>query len=396
MKEPFQGDFSIYVHIPFCEVKCGYCDFYSVPRGWEEFDLQEQYVACLLEEIDRRSVDFAGRIPQSIFFGGGTPSLLRPDLIAQILDRLRGHFLFDSTTEVTLETNPKTVDRHKLAEFRAIGINRISLGVQSFQDKFLQLMGRIHSGAEAQKTLADAYAAGFSNVSLDLIHSLPGQTLAEWQADLEMALSLAPQHLSCYNLTIESGTPFEVWHRQGRIKLPVEDEQANQLLWTRERLAMAGYPSYEISNFSRPGFESVHNRNYWRYGEYLGFGAGAASFCRGQTHGSAPTRTQLFGIRSLNARDLNGYIQGSCKIEEDRINDRMAQGEFVMLGFRTREGINLERFQVLFQSDFEVNFATTLEHLKRDELVFKPTDDQWNLTERGFLLADEVITHFLG
>lgn len=380
MDRAYQGDFSVYVHIPFCEVKCGYCDFYSVPRGWKEFDLQEEYVGSLLREIDQRAPLAQGKRLKSLFFGGGTPSLLRPDLLEDILRALGRHYHWDQTAEITLETNPKTVDREKLKVFRSLGINRLSLGVQSFQDRFLQAMGRIHSGDEARKVVADAFAAGFENVSVDLIFSLPGETLDDWQRDLEMALHLETPHLSCYALTIEPGTPFEKLYVRGKLSLPVEEEAIRQLTWTRERLVKAGLPPYEISNFARPGFESVHNRNYWRYGEYLGLGTGAASFA--------------FGLRTMNARDLNAYLRGDYKTEEDRLDLKTAQGEFVMLALRTREGISSVRFQELFGTRFETIFSDVLPPLAAKGWIEKNNND-WYLTEPGILLANEVVSQFL-
>lgn len=379
MDPAYQGDFSVYVHIPFCEVKCGYCDFYSVPRGWKEFDLQEEYVGSLLREIDQRAPLTRKRL-KSLFFGGGTPSLLRPDLLEKILQALGKYYHWDQATEITLETNPKTVDREKLKVFRSLGINRLSLGVQSFQDRFLQAMGRIHSGDEAKKVVADAFAAGFDNVSVDLIFSLPGETLDDWQRDLEMALRLETPHLSCYALTIEPGTPFEKLYVQGKLSLPVEEEAIRQLTWTRERLAEAGLPPYEISNFARPGFESVHNRNYWQYGEYLGLGAGAASF--------------IFGLRTMNARDLNAYLRGDYKTEEDRIDPKTAQGEFVMLGLRTREGVSAGRFQELFGARFETIFSDVLPPLVAKGWI-EQNSHHWCLTDQGLLLANEVMQQFL-
>lgn len=206
---------SLYIHIPFCEVKCGYCDFFSIPRGWEDFDLQKEYTEALIREIDTRVGAIRESPLQSIFFGGGTPSLLAPVLLEKIFSALQRHFIWDNRIEITLETNPKTVSLEKLKDFRSLGINRLSVGVQSFQDKFLKVLGRIHSGDEAIKTLSDARKAGFENVSLDLIYALPGQSLKEWKEDLEEALKLETNHLSAYHLTIEKGTPFEKLYGRG-------------------------------------------------------------------------------------------------------------------------------------------------------------------------------------
>lgn len=391
MTPSFQGDSSIYIHIPFCEVKCGYCDFYSVPRGWKEFDLQGQYGTSLVREIEQRAPLFQGKFQRrrlkSLFFGGGTPSLLRPDLLEKILRALAKYFIWDRATEVTLECNPKTVDQKKLKDFHSLGVNRLSVGVQSFQDRLLKGLGRIHSGDEAKKTVEEAFQAGFDNINIDLIFAQSGETFEDWKRDLEEGILLGTQHLSCYALTVEPGTPFEKLSVRGRLGLPEEEEAIRQLTWTRERLTEAGYPPYEISNFARPGFESVHNLNYWRYGEYLGFGAGAASFQTG-------VDVNLFGMRSMNARDLNAYLRGDYPIEEDRIDLKTAQGEFVMLGLRTREGVSSTRFQELFGARFETTFADVLPSLVAKGWM-RQDNDHWCLTDPGILLANEVVQMFL-
>ncbi|HEX5035652.1 MAG TPA: radical SAM family heme chaperone HemW, partial [bacterium] len=338
--------FSAYIHIPFCEVKCGYCDFFSVPRGFEDFDLQKEYVDTLVAEIHERSAEFSKEPVVSVFFGGGTPSLLEPKLLGRVLDALARHFSWENSTEITLETNPKTVNRDKLASFRSLGLNRISLGVQSFQDRFLKVLGRIHDGNDARRAVDDARAAGFKNVSCDLIFALPGQSFEDWTKDLNAALALGTDHLSAYHLTIESNTPFETLYKQGKLPLPAEEEGVRMLQWTRARLAEAGMGAYEISNFARPGFESVHNGHYWRYGEYLGFGAGAVS-CRSS-------------VRRHNVRSLKKYLGGDALDFEDRIDRKTAMGEFCMLGLRTREGIDAGRFEGLFGVSLQEAFAAPL------------------------------------
>ena len=382
---------SLYIHIPFCEVKCGYCDFYSVPRGHGEFNLQREYVEQLVREIDQRSSETSpdgGRSQVlSLFFGGGTPSLLEPHLLEKILKTLQRHFSWDDRTEITLESNPKTVSREKLSAFRALGINRLSVGVQSFQDRFLKVMGRIHSGDEARKTIDDARKAGFDNMSLDLIYALPGQVFEDWRQDLEEALSLETPHISAYHLTIEEGTSFETLYKKGRLRLPEEEVGLQCLTWTRDRLCQARREAYEISNFSLPGFESVHNRNYWHYGEYLGVGAGAASFMRKE---NGPT----YGRRRNNVRDLKRYLEGHWEGSHEDISLPTAMGEFCMLGLRTREGIRDQDFADAFgKSLSEVFTEPILDSMKKGWL--ESYQKGWRLTSEGILFSNEVAASFL-
>jgi oxygen-independent coproporphyrinogen-3 oxidase len=311
-----------------------------------------------LAEIHERSAEFSKEPVVSVFFGGGTPSLLEPKLLGRVLDALARHFSWENSTEITLETNPKTVNRDKLAAFRSLGVNRISLGVQSFQDRFLKVLGRIHDGNDARRVVDDARAAGFENLSCDLIFALPGQSFEDWAKDLNAALALGTDHLSAYHLTIESNTPFETLYKQGKLPLPEEEEGVRMLQWTRARLAEAGMDAYEISNFARPGFESVHNGHYWRYGDYMGFGAGAVGF-RKSPHppfekGGAGGD---FATRRHNVRSLKKYLGGDALDFEDRIDRKTAMGEFCMLGLRTREGIDAGRFEGLFGVSMQEAFA---------------------------------------
>ncbi len=384
---------SLYVHIPFCEVKCGYCDFFSVPRGYEDFDLQKEYVQELLREIDTRATDFKGRPVRSLFFGGGTPSLLAPDLLEKIFKKLNQYFSWGPEVEVTLESNPKTVSYEKLRTFRSLGVNRISLGVQSFQDRFLQVMGRIHSGSEALRTIEDIVHAGFENYSFDLIYALPGQSFEDWQKDLEQALSLGPPHLSAYHLTIEEGTSFHTLYEKGKLKLPEEEEGVRLLTWTRERLQQyqVRLEPYEISNFSKPGFESVHNRNYWQYGEYLGLGAGAASFVKHRGSALYPT---VHGERRTNIRDLKKYLSGTWEGFCETIDLKMAMGEFCMLALRMREGISEKAFEKEFHRPLQEIFSVPIDRMIQRGWLNK-TGGGWCLTPQGLLFANEVAIAFL-
>ncbi len=371
---------SLYIHIPFCEVKCGYCDFFSVPRGHGDFDLQKEYTGQLLREIGQRSPEFSKRKIHSLFFGGGTPSLLDPSLMESILRELSRHFSWSDRTEITLEANPKTVSREKLAVFRSLGFNRLSIGVQSFQDQFLKVLGRIHSGDEARRTVENAFDAGFDNVNLDLIYALPGQTLTDLLQDLETAFSLKTTHLSAYNLTIETGTPFERLSAEGRIALPQEEQQVEMLRRVRSRMKEERFVAYEISNFARPGFECRHNLNYWNYGEYLGFGAGAVS--------------SVAFSRRQNVRDLRRYLAGESEQETEAITFATAVGEFMMMGLRKADGISRAAFQKKFCETLERIYPKELDSLLRDNWI-EEKGDCLRLTEKGLPVANEILMRFL-
>ncbi|MDO8644387.1 MAG: radical SAM family heme chaperone HemW [bacterium] len=386
---------SLYLHIPFCEVKCGYCDFYSVPRGHEDWDLQKEYVTALLREIDTRCLHFAARQPvNTIFFGGGTPSLLSIDLLEKILKKLSDYFSWSSTTEITLESNPKTVNLSRLKDFRSLGINRLSIGVQSFHDKHLQTLGRFHSAGEATKTIQEAQQAGFENINFDLIFGIPGQTLEEWKSDLKQAVALQTKHLSAYNLTIEEETPFaKIYktvganlvfaHDKGRSQgspLQSEENQIQMFQTTRDFLNAHGFVPYEISNFSKPGFECRHNLNYWNYGEYYGFGVSAASFV-GQT-------------RESNIRNLNPYLQGTWRDFSETISPEKGMGEFLFLGLRLENGISLKKFETFFKKSLMESKGDKIqEFLKKEWLILET--DSLRLSKKGRLLANELFMELL-
>lgn len=383
-------NFSIYIHIPFCEVKCGYCDFFSVPRGFEDVSLQKQYIDELIREIRARAPSFEGKKIHTIFLGGGTPSLLEISLLEKIFETLKNYFVWTPDTEITLEANPKTVSREKLKAIRELGVNRLSMGVQSFEDRFLKVLGRIHSGDEARQTIQDAYEAGFEKVNFDMMMALPGQRFEDWQRDLETALSFHPQHLSAYHLTIETGTAFENLYNKGKLVLPPEEEGVRCLVWTRERLRKAGLPPYEISNFARPGFECRHNQNYWEYGEYLGLGAGAASFLR-----LIEPNEKVFAMRQTNIRDLKKYLAGEWSGFSEEITRQISMGEYCMLALRTQEGIDALCFKELFGDDFVQTYEKYLKKYLNRRFLAQQNNYKFSLTEQGFLYADQVILDFI-
>jgi oxygen-independent coproporphyrinogen-3 oxidase len=380
--------FSLYLHIPYCDSKCPYCDFnsYAVKR-WPERD----YCAALIAELRAAAAQPAWRdgTVQTIFFGGGTPSLFAPESIAAVLDAARACWGFAAAEiEITLEANPGTVDRARLRGFRAAGVNRVSFGVQSFHPTHLARLGRIHSAAQAIEAIGAARAAGFANLNLDLIFAVPGQTLDEWQADLETAVGLAPEHISAYGLTYEEGTAFHAQRRSGRLAPVAEEIEVAMFTHTRAELAAHGYAAYEISNFARPGRACAHNLNYWRAGAYLGVGAGAHSFA------ATPAPGRRWGNEKPPARYIERVrAAGHARASEETLSAAQARGEFVFLGLRCRDGFAADGFA----RRFGVELAGAFPHADafvRDGLL-ECVAGRWRLTERGLLFADSVFATFL-
>jgi oxygen-independent coproporphyrinogen-3 oxidase len=411
-RSPVTGhSFSLYLHVPYCQSKCPYCDFnsYAATR-WPE----EEYTAALIAELEHcaTSAPWSGRRIDTIFFGGGTPSLFAPESIARILDAaLRlwpacespltgnrwpvegegtddGSLFTDHRPEVTLEANPGTVTPDKLRGFRSAGVNRMSFGVQSFHAKHLSRLGRLHGAAEAVAAVAMALRAGFTRVNADLIFALPEQTLSEWEEDLRAACSLGTDHLSVYNLTYEEGTAFHARRAQGELAELPEEIEIRMFESAQEILGAAGYRQYEISNYARPGAECRHNLNYWRAGEYLGAGAGAHSFAR----------TPGPGRRWSNEKSPARYIQrvqsrGNARIAEETLDDRQARGEHVFLGLRCIDGIDTRAFAARFGVEFLEAFPHS-ESLRRDGLL-TAGGSRWRLSQRGLLVADSVFATYL-
>ncbi|HUL09881.1 MAG TPA: radical SAM family heme chaperone HemW [Candidatus Acidoferrum sp.] len=327
---PDDPGFGLYVHWPFCLSKCPYCDFNSHVRAGVDHG---RWRGALLRELDYYAAETSGRRLTSIFFGGGTPSLMEPATVAAVIERARAHWSFAPDIEITLEANPTSVEAGKFAGFRSAGVNRVSLGVQALNDADLKFLGRHHSAAEARAAI-DIARRHFSRYSFDLIYARPGQTAAAWRAELAEAVALAGDHLSVYQLTIEPETTFGAAHRRGELQVPGEDDAAALFELTQERLADAGLPAYEISNHARPGDESRHNLTYWRYGDYVGIGPGA--------HGRLTIGGEKLATRQhrapeawLAAVEAKGHAtrQRDPVPAEDRLN------ELMMMGLRTAEGV---------------------------------------------------------
>jgi oxygen-independent coproporphyrinogen-3 oxidase len=374
---------ALYVHIPFCVRKCYYCDFASGPAPEA---IREQYVAALYHEI--RTSRWRGSQARTVFFGGGTPSELRSDQLATIVEALGASFDFGEfpNAEWTIECNPGTVTAADFRTMREMGFNRVSLGVQSFHDHHLKALGRIHTAEEARQAVRWVRDAGFERLNVDLIFCLPDQTLDEWKCDVEAALALGIEHLSLYNLTIEEETEFGARHRLGLLALPDEDLSADMYEWAIDRSAAAGFEQYEVSNFALPGEACRHNQVYWRNQPYLGLGLGAASY--------------MDGMRWVNTRSMARYLEtawgdeGPERSLEERLPPRAACGEAVMLALRTSDGADLTALGISFGLDAEAEFGETVRRLRADGLVTADLD-RVRLTRRGIMLANAVCGEFL-
>jgi len=371
----------LYIHIPFCRSRCSYCDFAT---GIYQGELAERYVGALVQEIERSRN--AGARVDTVYFGGGTPSLLTPAQLDQILSALDRQFNIDSGAEVTLEMNPGTVSREQLRAFRELGVNRASFGAQTFDDAELAKLGRSHTSADTLKTFHELRTAGFDNVSFDLIAGLPGQTLAGWQQNIEQSLALEPDHLSFYLLEVHSGTPLADHIRRGLQPVPDEDLAAVMYEWMIERAAAAGYEHYEISNLCRPGFSSRHNTKYWTGAPYFGFGCSAHSF-------DAHTR------RWSNQRDVLRYVETveqdvSPIVEEQELTDADLRAEAPFLGMRMMRGVDVREYNELFGVDLRAEHADELDRFREAGLV-EFDGDLIRLTRNGALMSNEVFAAFV-
>ena len=370
----------IYIHIPFCRSKCDYCDFYSLAGRDDRMD---QYQKALLSHI-KETAPLAQDFPvDTIYIGGGTPSYYGAKRLKELLGVIRKLYKVEKDAEVTVECNPDSVDVKSLKILRKAGVNRLSMGMQSAIACELERIHRIHTPQQVNEAATAARKAGFTNLSLDLIYGLPGQTMDSWKDTVEHALSLIPQHLSCYGLKVEEGTPLAARVAQGEV-LPDDDQQADLYLWTVGRLERAGYPQYEISNFAKPGFASRHNLRYWLTQPYIGFGPGAHS--------------DFGGRRYSFVRDLDAYIQGVLQggdiIDESEIIPKRERcGEYLMLRLRTVQGINEQEYRSTYFMDF-APLQARLEQFRAQGWA-EQTDGRWHFTPKGFLLSNQLIGDLL-
>ena len=378
----------IYVHIPFCKKKCNYCDFLSAPAGEKE---QQEYVEALLTEIGNYREVVSDYRVETIYFGGGTPSLLPPQQLERILAKLREVFpslLHQPPKEQTIEVNPGTVTKEQLYEYRRLSFDRLSIGIQSANEDELRLLGRIHTFAEAKQCVGWAREAGFRNLSVDLISALPGQTEEAYRNTLEQILLLEPEHISSYSLIIEEGTPFYERYKEGAPEasaLPGEELDRRLYALTKSVLSAAGYERYEISNYAKPGYESRHNSAYWTGTEYLGFGLGASSLFTNERYHNEIDRTEYL-------RCLKEGLEIRREMERLVVAEQME--EFMILGLRRMCGISRAEFQTRFGCALETVYGTALKKLEKEQLL-TVSGDTVALTERGIDVSNRVFLEFV-
>lgn len=375
-------DLGLYIHIPFCVKKCEYCDFLSWNAGEEE---RQQYVAALLSEIESYREFAKGYRVSTIFIGGGTPSVLLPKQMEDILQKIYEIFELERRPEITVEVNPGTVDEEKLQCYKENGVNRLSMGLQSVKDEKLRLLGRIHTYQEFVESYELARKAGFDNISIDLISSVPGQTLQEWKEELETAAAQNPEHISVYQLIIEEGTPFYEKYAEHPELLPDEETSRETYLWTGKFLKEAGYEQYEISNYAKPGKESRHNLKYWERGDYLGLGLGAASMVR--------------NIRMSNTKDMRTYLERCDKPKTMRedvqfLEEPRQMEEFMFLGLRKTRGVSKKEFKRIFGREMDMVYEKALHKCLENGMLLEHKDRIF-LSEEGTLLSNMVLSEFL-
>jgi oxygen-independent coproporphyrinogen-3 oxidase len=368
----------IYVHLPFCPYICPYCDFAKWPH---KRTAAERYLRALHCEIQAETPCFA----HSVFLGGGTPNTYAPEDLVGVLQHIDARFSAPSEREVTLEVNPELVREDALCAYRQAGINRLSIGVQSFVPREIEILGRKHTAGDVARVVSAARAAGFENISVDLMFGVPQQTGRSWRSSLERAIELGVEHISAYGLTIEEGTPYERWHAREPNAFPDEGSQADWYEDAMDVLSAAGFEQYEISNFSRPGYQAQHNLNYWANGEYVGLGVGAASYRQ--------------GVRSVHTRDLETYVRaalGGQTIPGERecLEGAKRAGEAVMLALRTVRGLSFSRFNGRYGIDFLEFYAPVVERYAQAGLLALD-EGHVRLTRRGRLLANDVCAAFV-
>ena len=371
----------IYIHVPFCRSKCQYCDFYSLTS--KDYRLLDGYLDAVIAHVKESGQLAPGYLVDTIYFGGGTPSFFGADGLAAILTAIRKAFDVAADAEITFEANPDSVSDRLLRRLRNEGFNRVSLGIQCDNDDILKKLGRPHSYAQAVAAVQRIRKMGFKNLSLDLMYGLPGQSLEDWCATLENVLKLQPEHISCYGLKVEEGTPLYDYREY--CNLADDDAQADMYLAAIEILRQHGYRQYEISNFCRKGHVSRHNLKYWTGGEYLGFGPDASS--------------DFAGRRFAIIRDLRGYIDGMKEggqvlREVQEVPNRERAGEYLMMRLRTVSGLDPREYEKLFLLPFGP-LEKALEHCKENRLAAKTFDGRWHLTPEGFLVSNSILSDLL-
>ncbi len=377
---------SLYIHIPFCKKKCLYCDFLSAPACYRE---RESYVKALLREISVMAELCTGYRIISVFFGGGTPSLLSSSQMERILSAIRKGYCLDKNAEITVECNPATADLKKLSAYRESGINRLSIGLQSSKDEELKALGRIHTYGQFVDTYFAAREAGFENINVDIMSALPGQTHHSYMDTVRAVIGLMPEHISAYSLIIEEGTPFYERYAKELINgapayPPLPDEETERRMYhdTVTLLQDAGYIRYEISNYARKGMECRHNMTYWTGIEYLGLGLGASSYIK--------------GCRYKNTADMEKYLKMSTPLQEEEhtltTEDKME--EYMFLGLRLKKGVSIRLFEKQFQMPMDTVYGAEIEKMKKEGLLLQ-RGDTLRLSKKGTDVANYVMSHFI-
>jgi putative oxygen-independent coproporphyrinogen III oxidase len=370
---------ALYIHVPFCVRKCRYCSFYSTPYTFNDAD---SFLSGLKYEAASYRNDFKHKRFFSIYIGGGTPSVLSPGQFRLLVRTIREHFTIDAGVEFTVEANPNTITYEKLSLMRSQGVNRLSLGVQSFSDEVLQRLGRLHIAAQAADAFRAARSAGFENISVDLIYGIPGQTAANWEETLNAAIALKPEHISAYSLSLDAGSQFMREAEAGKFALPDEEISAAMYEHAVITLNSSGYGHYEISNFSRPGYECCHNMNYWERGDCAGLGPGAWSFISGRRYANIADTTEY----------VKRLVSGGTIIDEEEIADAASSArETLLLSLRTRKGLDLSRFEQDFGPEFLKRLETNIPPLTNAGLLCLK-EGFLTLTDRGILLSNAVLT----
>ena len=365
----------LYIHIPFCRSKCLYCDFFSFPHMDEQ--TMDQYCKALMGEIALWGARMKGYLVDTVYFGGGTPTYLPPERLCSLLAAVREHFSLAENAEITTECNPATVDKAALTTLRAAGFNRLSLGAQSMDDRELKALGRIHTASQFIETFSDARAAGFDNVSADLMFGIPHQSMASFSKTLTELCALSPEHISVYGLKIEEGTPF--YDRRDTLPLPDEDTEREMYMHAVDFLASMGYEQYEISNFAKTGRESKHNLRYWRREDYLGMGVAAYS-CLGNT-------------RFSNTEDMESYLSGQRKSTQEQVSEHDMLCESVMLGMRLSEGCDFDALAAQF-GEKAYEYRDGLLRFEPMGLL-KKTACGCAFTKEGFYVSNAILSEIL-
>ncbi|HMN24821.1 MAG TPA: radical SAM family heme chaperone HemW [Ignavibacteriaceae bacterium] len=375
-------DSALYIHIPFCDHKCIYCDFYSIITS----DNITSFLNSLKKEIEYFSKLYsADRKFSSIFFGGGTPSLMQPEYLADIITHLKKYFIVDDNAEITMETNPGTVDKEKLKKFKEGGINRISIGIQSFDEEELKFLTRIHDKQTAIQTVNNAADVGFDNISIDLIFNLPNQTKEKWLTNLQTAIALPIKHISTYSLILERGTILNKMVLDKKVTMQDADYDADLYEATIDFLVSNGFYQYEVSNFTKPGFECVHNNAYWRYRDYLSFGTSSHSFVDGKRWWNYSSLKKYISEVELN----NHATMNSEIISKNQIHD-----EYIMLALRS-SGLDLNDYQIRFAENNWIKKNNSYFELLKNEHHLTINNNWIKLTSKGYAVCDEILKNIL-